>query len=241
MTENRRRLYRSRTNKVFAGICGGLAEYFNADVTIVRLAWVLLTLAGGSGIILYIIAAFIIPNNPDGSGHTDKRSNPENPEKSETDSARIFGILFIAVGAVILLDNLEVFSFWHIWDVSWEFFLPSILIILGLFLILKRNRPEMIPSNQTASSESEPPAGDKASFSSQSAEQKSSPKSFYRSRSDKKIFGICGGAGEYFGVDPTILRVAYALFTFFSVGVGVILYLIMYLIIPEEQPIQNKQ
>lgn len=59
-----KKLYRSRTDKKIAGICGGLAQYFDVDPVIVRLCWVLFTLLGGAGIILYIIAWFIIPVEP---------------------------------------------------------------------------------------------------------------------------------------------------------------------------------
>ncbi len=56
-----KRLYRSRTDRQIAGVCGGIAAYFNTDPTIVRLLFVLLALAGGPGLILYIILAIIIP------------------------------------------------------------------------------------------------------------------------------------------------------------------------------------
>lgn len=57
-------LYRDTSNEVFAGVCSGIANYFGMDVTIIRLLWALFTLMGGSGIIAYIIAAIIIPNQP---------------------------------------------------------------------------------------------------------------------------------------------------------------------------------
>ncbi len=56
-----RRLYRSNTNRILAGVCGGLGEYFGIDPTIVRLLWVLFCLAGGSGVLGYLIALIIIP------------------------------------------------------------------------------------------------------------------------------------------------------------------------------------
>lgn len=60
-----RRLYRSDTDRVFAGVCGGLGEYMNIDPTIIRIIWVLVGLLGGSGLILYIVAALIIPRKID--------------------------------------------------------------------------------------------------------------------------------------------------------------------------------
>lgn len=56
-----KKLYRSRRERMLGGVCGGLADYFNIDVTLVRLALVALTLAGGSGSIFYLIGWIIIP------------------------------------------------------------------------------------------------------------------------------------------------------------------------------------
>ena len=57
-----KRLYKSSENSMLCGVCGGIAEYFDIDPTLVRLAWVILTCFGGAGIWAYIIAAIIIPN-----------------------------------------------------------------------------------------------------------------------------------------------------------------------------------
>ncbi|MFT8888777.1 MAG: PspC domain-containing protein [Ethanoligenens sp.] len=59
-----KRLYRSRTQRMLAGVCGGIAEYFNVDPTLIRLAWVVFCFIGGSGILAYIIAAIVVPENP---------------------------------------------------------------------------------------------------------------------------------------------------------------------------------
>ena len=57
-----KRLYRSSVNYMLAGVCGGIAEYFNIDPTLIRLAWIILTCMNcGSGIVAYIIAAIVIP------------------------------------------------------------------------------------------------------------------------------------------------------------------------------------
>ena len=60
-----KRLYKSNKNKMIDGVCGGIAEYFGIDPTLVRLAWVLFCAMGGSGFVAYILAAIIIPPNPD--------------------------------------------------------------------------------------------------------------------------------------------------------------------------------
>ena len=56
-----KKLYRSKKNKVIAGVCGGIGEYFNIDPVIIRLLWTLFIFVGGSGILAYIIAWIIIP------------------------------------------------------------------------------------------------------------------------------------------------------------------------------------
>ncbi len=58
---NDKRLYKSSENRMLCGVCGGIAEYFNIDPTLVRLVWVIITCFGGAGILAYIIAAVIIP------------------------------------------------------------------------------------------------------------------------------------------------------------------------------------
>ena len=57
----KKKLYKSNTDKKLCGVCGGIAEYFDVDSTLIRLAWVLLTLFVGCGIIAYIIAAIVMP------------------------------------------------------------------------------------------------------------------------------------------------------------------------------------
>lgn len=59
-----KRLYKSNKNKMLGGVCGGIAEYFDLDPTLVRLGWILFCALGGCGILAYIIAAVVIPRNP---------------------------------------------------------------------------------------------------------------------------------------------------------------------------------
>ncbi len=61
----KKRLYRSTDDVMISGVCGGVAEYFDVDPTIVRVLWVFLTIAGmGAGLLLYIIMAIIVPEKP---------------------------------------------------------------------------------------------------------------------------------------------------------------------------------
>lgn len=80
----KKKLYRSTTDKKIAGVCGGVAEYFDIDVTIIRLAVALITLfsAGTIGLWVYLIAALILPKNP---GYTSYQpvNNQNNPYNNQ--------------------------------------------------------------------------------------------------------------------------------------------------------------
>jgi phage shock protein C len=59
-----RKLYRSKSDRKLAGICGGLAQYFNVDATLIRVLFVLLAVLGGSGLVLYVAMWIIVPKEP---------------------------------------------------------------------------------------------------------------------------------------------------------------------------------
>ncbi len=87
-----KRLYRSRKNRVLAGVCGGLGEYLNIDPVVVRLIWVAISLVWGFGILSYIIVALIIPEEP----------TTATPPPTSTDSSKnlavILGIIALIAG-----------------------------------------------------------------------------------------------------------------------------------------------
>ena len=60
-----KRLYKSNTSRMISGVCGGIAEYFNIDPTLVRLGWIVFCALGGSGVLAYIIAAIVMPQDPE--------------------------------------------------------------------------------------------------------------------------------------------------------------------------------
>lgn len=62
--EEKKRLIRSRDNRVIAGICGGMGEYFNVDPVVLRVIWLLLILGFGTGILAYLICWLVIPSEP---------------------------------------------------------------------------------------------------------------------------------------------------------------------------------
>jgi len=62
-----RKLYRSRTNRKLAGVCAGLAQYLNADATLIRVLFVVLALLGGPGIVIYLLMWILVPEEPQGA------------------------------------------------------------------------------------------------------------------------------------------------------------------------------
>ena len=60
-----KKLYRSRSDQMIAGVCAGLAEYLHIDVSIVRILWALAVLGAGVGVLLYIVCAIVVPEKPD--------------------------------------------------------------------------------------------------------------------------------------------------------------------------------
>ncbi len=60
-----KKLYLSNTDKKICGVCGGMAEYFEIDSTVIRVIWIVLGLCWGSGIIAYFICALVMPHKPD--------------------------------------------------------------------------------------------------------------------------------------------------------------------------------
>ena len=60
--EEPRNLYRSRNQRMVAGVCGGLAEYFNVDATMIRVLFLVLTVVGGSGLVIYLVMWIIVPD-----------------------------------------------------------------------------------------------------------------------------------------------------------------------------------
>ncbi|MCT4563117.1 MAG: PspC domain-containing protein [Maledivibacter sp.] len=139
-----KKLYRSRNDKVLAGVCAGLADYFGIDTSIVRILWFIFTLMGGSGIVAYIICAIVFPeesaynSGPSddeyvvGAKNYNKYEEYYEQEKGDNDKNRVLiGGILIGLGALFLLRRYVYwFDFGNLWPVA--------LIILGVFIILRK-------------------------------------------------------------------------------------------------------
>ena len=141
-----KKLYRSTRQKALAGVCGGIAEYFDIDVTLVRLGWVVLLFLEGVGLILYILAAIIIPQQPGYSndtsetGHADQSSDASYTKEvpGRSNAIMIIGLIMIGVGGIMLLNR--IFPGWRILRELKVLGWPLILILVGAAIIFSSIR-----------------------------------------------------------------------------------------------------
>lgn len=215
-----RRLYKSRRNRMIDGVCGGVAEYFGVDPTLVRIIWVIVTLLGGTGFLLYIVAMIIMPANPESMATAGVSSPSPAPNG---DKKRFWGILLVLAGAFLLMINLGWLASIHWWSISGSVILPILFILLGMILIYSYTRRATDPAPASPSVATDiPPA---------------SQKELRRSHAERKIFGVCGGIARYFEVDPTIVRILLILLVLASFGWGLLLYIILAIVMPEDKPV----
>jgi phage shock protein C len=159
------RLYRSRRDRILFGVCGGLGNYFSVDPALIRLVFVLITLAGGAGILAYIMLAIIMPEEGSAplAGREGLRRNvrqlrtnageltgpqgasPIAPFSNEPDdtpyrrrrTGELGAFILIALGLIYLVGNFGWIG-WFSWHYAW----PVILIVLGALLLIRRaDRP----------------------------------------------------------------------------------------------------
>ncbi len=124
-----RRFYRSRSNRVLAGVCGGIAEYYGSDPTAVRLLTLVLGLFTGifPMIVLYLVAAIVIPEGDGSPGEV------RAVHVGSGQAAMVFGIVLVLVG----IGGLA--TLWI--HVEWEAVWPLILIGLGAAMVVATTRP----------------------------------------------------------------------------------------------------
>ncbi len=140
-----RRLYRSRKNRVIAGVAGGLGEYFDIDPVLVRVIFVVAALASGVGILAYLILWVVVPyeafeigknTSPTEGGATMEDSSQYNEYKNRKRRGSVVGgTILVVLGALFLLQNyLPNFCFGNTW--------PLILVAIGAAMIFNSVRRE---------------------------------------------------------------------------------------------------
>lgn len=140
-----KRIYRTEDDRVIAGVAGGIADYLDIDVTIVRLAFVLLLLFGGSGFLLYFLGWIVIPTQSDLKHQTKDvvKKNAEEIKQTAESVVEDFnhstgagvntaGLILIVLGIFFLIRNFGLFE-WLDFERLW----PVALILFGLFALRK--------------------------------------------------------------------------------------------------------
>lgn len=199
----RRRLYKSRKNRILFGVCGGLGDYLNIDPVIIRLIFVLSFLIGGWGFLVYILAALIIPSDPI---EAPSMEDEKGPGVSSENSKMILGSALILLGLYALFRTTGILRFFNFFGLTHEFIIPIILIALGIILVVR--------GKSFAYKES--PSG----------------RGLFRSSSNRMIAGVCAGLGNYLNIDPNLVRIIWVILTFGSFGIGILIYVLFALLVP---------
>ncbi len=129
-----KKLYRSRKEKILGGVCGGLAEYLEIDVSIIRVVYLLL-LFSGIGFIIYIIMWIVVPYKPYSKVNDVEYVSSETTEALSEETinkrAKSLGYIIIAVGLILFLESV-------VPSLSYQRLLPLLIIGVGLLIIFNR-------------------------------------------------------------------------------------------------------
>ena len=229
---DRKRLFRSSTDKLISGVAGGMAEYLNMDPTIVRLLWVLVALfTGGAAFLLYLALWLFLPVGDNAHGQV------EDPIiKLDKKSTGIIAWVLIGLGVLWLLTNFGIMpAIWHgfrgVFRVVGLVFWPLVLIGIGWLLLSKLGHTQAI----TQKVKSNIPEGGSVKASVKGgydAVREKMP--LRRSKDDRILLGVCAGIAHWLNIDPLVVRILWVLFTIAFMGAGVILYIILAVIMPED-------
>ena len=129
-----RKLYRSNRERILGGVAGGMAEHFDLDPTLIRLIWVVAVIAGGFGLLAYIIAWIVIPESPERevrAAHIHEED--EEGHRSSESGYWVMGLILIGLGVFLLLRN---FVPWFRLGEFW----PVLIILMGVLMLAGASR-----------------------------------------------------------------------------------------------------
>lgn len=230
-------LYRHPSDKLVGGVCGGLADYLKWDPSLVRVLWVVATLTtGGGGFLAYLALWLLLPVGTAAKGQV----RPAAIELNQR-SLGVAANVLIGLGIVWLLANLGILpSIWGAFSsVMAIVFWPALLIGIGYLLLRGAGGAADWGSTfgnwrERASGGVKAPSGDEVKASLRGVRQRLPLK---RSRTDRFFMGVCGGIGQKLGIDANLVRLIWAAFSIGSVGMGVLVYVLVGLLLPEETPV----
>lgn len=146
--EQPRRLYRSRSERIIAGVCGGMGDYFNVDPVLLRAAFVALAFLNGVGVILYIILMIIIPNEPEEAVEKVTKSKPEKKKKRSFEEVAEDTAKEIQDAANRAAKEAKDFASGLNQDKSWfsdkKNILAVVIIVIGVLALLGQILPGVI-------------------------------------------------------------------------------------------------
>jgi phage shock protein C len=126
-----KKLYRSTNDYMIGGVCGGVAEYFEIDSIIIRIIFIILSLAGGGGLIVYVLMLLLLPAK--GGKAKSMTSEIKKEIQTKRDGGRsFFGIMFFIVGLVLLWNQFFPYA------IKFEILWPATMVFLGLWMIFKK-------------------------------------------------------------------------------------------------------
>ena len=229
-----RMLYRHPTNKMIGGVCGGLADFTGIDATFIRLAWVVMTIiTSGGGVLAYLALWMLLPVGTVAAGQV----SPAVISLNEKNVIRAAYVL-IGLGVLWLLSNIGILGgLWGaFWTVATIFFWPALLIGAGYLLLRGANRDlkqdfANIRGRVKMNVNGKVPSSDEVKDGVRDVRQRIPLK---RSRTDKVLLGVCGGIGQRLGIDANLVRLIWAAFSIGSIGMGVLVYVAVGLLLPEE-------
>ena len=218
-TADVKRLYRSKVDRIIAGVCGGFAEYFNIDPTIVRVLWLVILFLSGFwlGLLIYLVCLIVMKDNPEQSF----------ADKKPQSTALYWGIGLVLLGFILISNRWDWdwyyfrpfhFNFFRPWFFHWDRFWPIVIILFGIFYLIYVLRKNKTSEANKIDTGTKPETG-----------------RLFRSRTDKIIGGVCGGLAKNLNIDPVIVRIGWVILSLLTyIVLGVVIYIIWMIAVPEE-------
>ena len=183
-------LSRSKKDKIFLGVCAGLADYYSVNSNLIRLLFALSILLGGLGAVFYLILFFFTA-----PGDSLNESEISIKTQSQNNKA-LLGITMITVGFYFIIMPTNYFPIAFLFFIPTKILFPIIFLLAGIW-IQKNYRSITDVTTKT---------------------------DFQRPIKGKLFLGVCIGLAEYLGTYALVIRLLFVVFTFATLGVGIIIY-----------------
>ncbi len=183
-------LSRSKKDKIFLGVCSGLADYYGVNSNLVRLLFALSILLGGLGTVLYLILFIFVA--PDDSFDESEISEKVQSQNNKT----LLGITMITVGFYFIIMPMNYFPLAFMFFIPTKIIFPIVFLVAGIW-IQKNYRSKRDTTIKIV---------------------------FQRPIKKRFFLGVCIGLAEYLGTYALVMRLLFVIFTFTTLGVGIIIY-----------------